>query len=105
MPQGVVPPAVTFSIDGDLPQRLTSGEASSLRTALVSVDCWAISVVAAHRLADAVEACLLPVHGAMGAEVPPQLVDDVQLERRFDLFETDSKLYRVSLQFSVAYYP
>jgi len=35
---------------------------------------------------------------------PPDEVDHIRKERRFDLFESDTRLFRVSLQFFVAYY-
>jgi Protein of unknown function (DUF3168) len=103
IPQGVSYPAVTFGVDGDDNALLLDG-ISSLKEALFSVDCWDYSVITANRLADAVEAALVGARGDFGGLSPSQEVDHVRKERRFDLYEPDTKLYRVSLQFFVAYY-
>ena len=105
-PQGIDYPMATYTLDGDETDRLADSSISSLRIALISVDIWGLTVLEAHALADAVEAALLPVHGVMGSLDVPQEVDDIRLARpRLALFESDSKLYRASQQYAVAYYP
>lgn len=105
MPQGATKPALTYDFEFDTASQLLDG-VSSLREAFVNVDCWATSYALVHRLANAVEADLLgAAHGEMGSLSPPQMIDAVRVERRFDLFEGDTGLYRVSLQFMIAYYP
>lgn len=105
MPQGATRPAITYDFEFDVPSVLLDG-VSSLREAFVNVDCWALSYVLVHQLANAVEAALLgAAHGALGSLSPPQVIDAVRVERRLDLFESDTSLYRVSLQFMIAYYP
>lgn len=103
IPQGIRYPALTYSVDADDHEPTLDG-ISSLKTALFSVDCWDHSYRTAHELADAVEAALINLSGDMGGLSPSQSVDVIRKERRLDLFETDTKLYRVSLQFSVAYW-
>jgi hypothetical protein len=72
----------------------------------VNVDCWALTYLHVHQLANTVEAALLgAAHGELGALSPPQMIDAVRVERRLDIFESATLLYRVSLQFMVAYYP
>lgn len=105
-PQDIPYPMATFSLDGDRPDRLLAGENGSLRRALIAVDCYAPQLVDAERLARAVEAALVDEHSELGSLSPPQEVTDIQVSRdHFMLFETDSKLYRLSLQFAVSYYP
>ena len=104
IPQGVGFPALHYSVDGDDDEYVLDGNAGSLKEALFSVDCFDTSIITAHTLADAVEAALVGLHGDMGGLSPSQVVDTVQKQRRFDTYESDSKLYRVSLQFLVAYY-
>ena len=96
-------PAISYRMDADDRQYLLDGE-SSLKTALFDVECWSDSYREAHRLADAVESSLSGHTGAFGTLSPIDTVDHIRLERKFELAETDSKLYRVSMQFFVAYY-
>lgn len=103
IPQAVNPPALTYSVDDQSEDQTLSG-ASSLKTGLFSVECWDYSVLTAHSLADAVESALIGVVGDFGGLSPSQTVDHIRKERRFDLYESDTRLYRVSLQFFVAYY-
>lgn len=103
LPQHASKPAITYGMDGDDNEQLLDG-ISSLKTALFDVDCWDLSYITAHQLADAVEAALVGHSGALGTFSPAANADHIRKERRFDLFESDTKLYRVSLQFFVAYY-
>lgn len=103
LPQHVQKPAITYGVSGDDDEQLLDG-ISSLKIALFDVDCWDLSFITAHELADAVEAALVGHTGVLGTFSPAASVDHIRKERRFDLFESDTKLYRVSLQFLVAYY-
>jgi len=108
LPQGVAFPAITYSLDQDSLTPLLDGSVSSLREALALVDCWAKTYIEAVVVADTVVETLLGVvaaGGEMGDTDPVQIVDSVRQERRFELFEDDTLLYRVSLQFAIAYYP
>ncbi len=99
IPQGASKPAIVYTLDGDEVDQLLDGLGEG-RLAFVAIDCYADLHAQAHSLADAVEACLSGYRGAMGAKT----VEFAKLERRFDLFETETKLYRVSLQFRLAYH-
>jgi hypothetical protein len=103
LPQSATKPAITWGVDGDDHEQVFGG-ISSLKEALFDVDCWDLSYIAAHQLADAVEDALVGHTGNFGALSPPDEVDHIRKERRFDLFESDTRLFRVSLQFFVAYY-
>jgi hypothetical protein len=98
-PQGVVYPAITYSLDEDGRDQLLD-EIGGLKQALVSIDCYDPEHERAHLVAEAVETALAGYRGAFGTVT----ADHVRLERKFGLFETDAKLYRVSQQFLVAYY-
>jgi hypothetical protein len=104
LPQHASKPAITYGMAGDDDEQLVDGDISSLKTALFDVDCWDYSYLDAHRLADAVETAVVGHTGDLGSLSPADQVDHIRKERRFDLFESDTKLYRVSLQFLVAYF-
>jgi hypothetical protein len=99
-------PALTFSIDDNLDDQLLDG-VGTLRQAFVSVECWARSFLAAHTLADVVKAQLIGFTGPFGnLASSPQVkveVDHVRKVRELDLYESDTRLHRVSLQFLIAY--
>lgn len=103
LPQVYTDPAITYGVDQDSDDQLL-GDSGSLSEAIFDVDCWSVSYLTAHQLADAVEALLVGHTGALGSASPSLYADHIRKERRFDLFEADTKLYRVSLQFLVAYY-
>ena len=104
LPQNVTFPAVTYNIDGDEREEVFGG-ASSLKTVLVTIDSWGMTYTEVWDLADAIEDALVGSSGDFGTLSPPDVVDHVRMERgSFDLFETDTKLYRVSQQFLIAYY-
>lgn len=99
IPPDAAIPAITYSVSDDRRGPTLNG-ASSLKVALFNVDCWSTLYSEAHALSDAVESSLAGYAGLMGAVE----VDHVRLDRKFDLFENETELYRVSLQFIVAYY-
>lgn len=99
IPEGVTPPAITYSLDGDDRDRLLDG-VGDMKSALISVDAWSTDHAGAHAIADAVEASLAGYRGSFGTKT----AEHVRLERKFELFESDTGLYRVSLQFFIAYY-
>jgi hypothetical protein len=104
LPQHVTKPAITYGVDGDSRQQTLDG-ASSLKEILFHVDCWSFSEIEAWQLTAAVEAALVGVSGDFGTQSPSDTVDIIRLERpSFDLFEPDTRLYRVSSQFLVAYF-
>ena len=101
LPQQVTTvPALTYTQDEDADQMLLDGEVGSLKSALFSVDCWSESYKTSHQLADAVAGEMVGHRGAMGSDT----VDHIRKERESDLpYESDTGLYRVSLQFFIAY--
>lgn len=103
IPLNAAMPAISYRMDADDRQYLLDGE-SSLKTALFDVECWSDSYKEAHQIANAVEDSLVGHTGEIGSASPADMIDHIRLERKFELAETDSKLYRISLQFFVAYY-
>ena len=99
IPEGADPPAITFSLDSDTRDPLFDGP-GDLKTALIDTSAWHTDHAAAHALADAIESALANYRGAFGSKT----AEHIRLERKFELFESDSGLYRVSQQFFIAYY-
>ena len=99
-------PAITFSVDDVQDDQLLDG-VGSLTQSLVSIDCWAATYAAAHTLADVVKAELVGYVGTFGnVTASPQVavtVNHIRKTRELDLFESDTGLYRVSLQFLIAH--
>ena len=102
IPDGAGVPALVYRMDFDERDNLLNGE-GALRQALYAVDCYADKYADAHTIATAVEAAMIGFRGTFGATSPSIDVDHVRLERKIDLFETDTGYYRVSLQFLIAY--
>lgn len=99
IPQGVTPPAITYSLDADDRDIVFDGQAE-LREALISVESWSALHANSHAIADAIEAALVNYRGAFGSKT----AEHIRLARRFELFESDTGLYRVSSQFFIAYH-
>lgn len=91
-------PAITFSVDEDMQDQILDG-VGSLRMARVSIDCWDRSYLAVNELADSICDDLVPYRGLVGTYT----VDHIRKERQLDLYEADTGLFRVSLQFFIAY--
>jgi hypothetical protein len=104
IPQGQDVPAIVYGMDSDLRDTLIDGETGSLKEALVDLDVYTTRYADSHAIAGAVEAALVGHTGVLGVLSPGQVVDQIRMERKFDLFETDTKFYRVSMQFFIAYY-
>lgn len=89
LPQDVTLPAITYSrISGG--QVNSMGGFSNLENPRVQVDVWAATYTAAKTLAAL-------VHTAMGGATTYSAI----LISDMDLFEDDTKIYRVSMDFSV----
>lgn len=99
IPQGVDPPAITFSLDADDREPLFDGP-GDLKQALIEVNSWSLDHANAHAIADAVETALANYRGTFGTKT----AEHIRLARKFELFESDTALYRVSQQFLIAYY-
>ena len=99
IPQGISPPAITFSLDADERDPLFDGP-GDLKTALIDTSAWHTDHAAAHAIADAIETALANYRGAFGSKT----AEHIRLARKFELFESDTGLYRVSQQFLIAYH-
>lgn len=99
IPQGAALPAITYSLDADDRDQLLDS-IGDLKTALFEVNAFSLDHVVAHQLAEAVETALAGYRGAFGSKT----AEHIRLERKFELFETDTKLHRVTQQFVLAYY-
>lgn len=99
IPQGTSPPAITYSLDFDERDPLFDGP-GDLKQALIDTSAWHTDHAAAHALADAVETALANYRGTFGTKT----AEHIRLARKFELFESDTGLYRVSQQFLIAYY-
>jgi hypothetical protein len=99
IPEGANPPAITFSLDSDERDQLFDGP-GDLKQALIDTSSWSLDHANAHAIADAVEAALANYRGTFGSKT----AEHIRLARKFELFESDSGLYRVSQQFLIAYH-
>ena len=104
IPHGTDAPAVTYRAQGDA-HRVFDGHVCQIyRTAIMDVDCFATTYVAAKNIADAVEQSLVDYRGQLGTTSPAVDVDHIRMERRGpDIFETDTQYFRVPLQFVIGY--
>lgn len=92
-------PAISYTMDSDEQQPLLDGSVSSLKEALISVDVWSKSYLEAIQVAEAVSGELVGFTGTFGTNT----VDQIRRERKIDQYENDPELFRVSMQFFVAY--
>jgi hypothetical protein len=99
IPQGTTAPAITYSLDADDRDPLFDGP-GELKQALIEVNAWSLDHSNAHVIADAIETALANYRGTFGSKT----AEHIRLARRFELFESDTGLYRVSSQFLIAYY-
>jgi hypothetical protein len=99
-------PAVTYSIDENQDDQLLDGVGSLIQS-IVSVECWAMTYAAAHTLADVVKSEMVGSRGVFGDLTTSPMVtvwvDHIRKVRELDLYESDTRIFRVSLQFVIAY--
>lgn len=108
LPQEPVFPAVTYRVDADDRDHLVDGATSSLKRVLVDVTIWSPRMHEAHSGAEDIEAQLAPgtadyyprQFGKLAAGITAH---HGRLERKFDLFESDTQYHGVSQQFLIAY--
>jgi len=91
-------PALTFSMDDDRDDHALDG-VIDLKYARFNIDCWAGTYLEADQVATAVKAALVDYRGSFGADT----AEHIRKEREIDLFEEDTDLHRVNLQFLIAY--
>lgn len=94
VPQGQAFPAIVYQRDATRFLRTFDGHNGFTRTGL-QVDCYAHSVYEAATLAARVKTALVDY-----ATAPINLI---ALDNELDLFEPDTELFRVMLQFTVAH--
>ncbi len=98
MPQGSALPAVVFSIISDVPENSFTSAASATQSiisvARLQVDCYAKTYIKAHEVAAAVDLVLSNLAGPT-----PKL--SAWRENLRDLYDNETQLHRVSLEFSV----
>lgn len=94
-------PAIVYSVITDT-QMLSHDGPVPLRNPLVQVDVWAGQRLDAELVAEAVIRAMVGYHGAMGdlAYTTAWRLDDST-----DLYEQDTKLHRISLEFRGWYAP
>ena len=96
--EGHADPAIVYAMGEDSWHRLTSGF-SSMGNAVFYVDCYSSSYNTVKSLAEIVSGELTGYVGAIGDHQAEQ-IDNISEQ---DIFEDETKLYRVAMQFEVWY--
>lgn len=92
-------PALTFSLEASRDIE-TYGGISQTKIADVTINCWAMTVLESHNLADVVRTALVGFRGAFGGHV----VESVRLEYAFDVAEEAATgLHRVVVRLEIYY--
>lgn len=103
IPQGETLPVITYSVvatDEDNQE----GDAATLARARLQLDCWATTYKQANDLARAVRLALPTTTGAIGSESNRvEGVSIIPIETGRQLYEPDTRYYRVMLEFYVWY--
>ena len=103
IPANQEPPAITYGFDFSYRSHTMGGQGQYRRDLLV-VNCWSLRMSEAIAIANAVEAALVDYRGQLGSSSPAVEADHIRVERRGPyLFEADTELYRVPLQFLIGY--
>jgi hypothetical protein len=98
IPAQAAAPAIVYSLDDEEMQPLLEGN-SPLIEARVTIDCFSATYGGADAIAAAVKTALITHRGAFGSV----FAEHIRKERELDLFEPDTRLHRVNLQFLIAY--
>lgn len=93
LPEGSIKPAITYTIPADAPQTDLDGGDGGLNNIRVQIDCWAGSHDACKALAELVR-IRMKTAAASFSSVPLPM---------FESYEPDTKLHRVSRDFSCWY--
>lgn len=101
LPNTFTPPSVVYSIVTDLAGYSHDGPIE-LHNPRIQIDVWSRSILEAERVADEVERAMLGYQGPMG-EV--EYTAGWRLDTTTDIYENDTKLYRVSSDFRGWYQP
>lgn len=92
-PQPLTKPYVVYAVVSDEPLNSLQGDTSGLGSARVQIDCYATSYRDVQAVADAVDAVLKARNVYNDSS-------SLRLSRR-DLYESDTKLHRVSADYSI----
>ena len=92
VPQGQLYPAIVYQRDGGTFLRTHDGHNGLVRSSF-QIDCYAKSISSASALATRVKSALI--------DYATRPVNMIGLDNEFDLFEAETELYRVCLQFTV----
>lgn len=99
MPQGVTMPAVTYQkISG--PREYSHGGPSELAHPRFQLSCWAKNYSTAKDIAEQVRLALQAYRGTMGG-AGGVTVYGAFLENEIDLYESDTRLYHIPVDFSI----
>jgi hypothetical protein len=96
MPQNPTLPAVTYQKISGVVDYVMDG--TSIKRPRIQVDAWAKSYASARAVAEQVKAAFDRYTGTMGGVGGVQVIG-TWIENETDLFEPDTGLYRVSLDF------
>lgn len=92
-------PAITVELDSNDDEQLLDGSQSSLRQALVTVNCYDPSLLAAGALADRVKSALIGYRGSFGSVS----AECIYKESETSAPETETGLRGISIQFFLGY--
>lgn len=92
-------PAIVYSMDDDQDQQLLDG-VSGLKEARVVIDVYDGQYVTADTVATAIKDALIGYRGTFGADN----AEHIRKERELDIYESETELHRINLQFLIAYY-
>lgn len=104
MPQSADPPAITYQVIFSEQDNRFEGQTGGYRQTTMQVNCISDRYLEATNLADAVESALIDFRGNMGSVSPALFIDYLRLEMRSsDIFEDETELYRVQMDFLIGY--
>ena len=96
MPQGTILPAVTYSVVSRTTEPTMGYANSGMWATLIQIDCWAETYAGVKALADQVRAGLMDWH-----QESPEPIWRVLHQSEEDSFESETSLFRVSMDFEI----
>ena len=104
IPENREAPAITYNVDGGERQKQIDGTTGPYYMDQVRIDVYADEYAKAWSIADAVQVELIDYRGPLGKAARGIDCDFIALVRApFDIFEAETELRRVSLQFTIGY--
>lgn len=98
LPQDPVLPCITYQMIAE--PRVHALDGASAPSPYVQLDCWATTYFAAGGLADAVSGVLDSFRGTLGGSL---YVSACRQRSRRELYEPETKEFRISLDFSITH--